>query len=244
MASSGIVMVEVLVASLGLAAAAWRTWAAVRAGRDARGRGWSRRASVGWGLTALAYPAWYWRQARLERMKPEEARAWLAVAAKTVRLTSVANVRCPLCDAEIEKALAVTAAGRLAIRPWANCPRCDFRLDACRHCQHFLPAQDGMGGQTDMTHGRCGVYRAAQPVEAAYPQMARRLMAMGYDTLNAPKPILDSYVPLDECRRFELRPERLRQNRVRGLDRERLALIRLWQRSAQEGGGPMGNRQP
>ncbi len=233
MASSGLV--EALVASLGLAAVAWRVMAAVRAGRDARKRGWSRSASVGWGISALVYPAGYWRQARLERMMPEEAKLWLESAAKIHRLTSVANVRCPLCGAEIDRALTVTGAGRLASRPRANCPRCDFRLDACRHCQHFLPAQEGIGGQPDMTHGRCGVYRAAQPVEAAYPQMARRLIAMGYDTLNTPKPILDSYVPLDECTRFELASERLRQNQVSWLSRERIALIRLWQRKAGEG---------
>ena len=231
MANGGIVIVEVVIGSLGLAAVAWRVAAAARAGRDARGRGWSRMASVGWGIMAMAYPAGYWRQARLERMRPDEAKDWLEAAANERRLASVANIRCPLCDAEIDGALTVTAAGHLGGRPQTNCPRCDFRLDACRHCQHFLPAQDGISGQTDITHGRCEAYRAAQPVEEAYPQMARRLMAMGYDTLNAPKPIVDSYVPLDECNRFEMAPERLRQNRVSGLGRERVALIRLWERT-------------
>ncbi len=39
----------------------------------------------------------------------------------------------------------------------------------------------------------------------AYPLQARQLEAMGYDTLPAPKPIADSYIPLEECTAFALK---------------------------------------
>jgi hypothetical protein len=195
---------ELLFLGLGLALVVWRIAAAMRVDRDARRRGWSRLAGLGWAMTALVYPAWYWWQARLERLSASEANHLLQSAAQAHRLTSVVNVRCPLCDAEIVNALAVTGSGALAIRPLAKCSRCDFRLDACRYCQHFTPAEDGISGQKDFTYGRCKQYRASQPVREAYPNIAKRLEAMGYDTMNAPKRIVDSYVPLEECTSFAL----------------------------------------
>ncbi len=48
---------------------------------------------------------------------------------------------------------------------------------------------------------------------------------MGYDTLPAPKPILDSYIPLEECTAFELKMDRLRASHVAWLTRQRIALI-------------------
>ncbi len=227
MAGTGSFTLELLFLGLGLALAGWRLTAAMRAGRDARQRGFSRRASLAWALCALVYPAGYWWQARLERLNSDEANHLLQSAAHARRLTSVVNVRCPLCDAEIVNALAVTASGALAIRPLAQCPRCDFRLDACRHCQHFLPAEDGLGGQKDFTYGRCEQYRAAQPVREAYPHIADRLEAMGYDTLSAPKRIVDSYMPLEECTSFALDRARLGRSRIPWLTRQRAALIRL-----------------
>jgi hypothetical protein len=218
---------ELLFLGLGLALVVWRIEAAIRVERDARLRGWSRLAGLGWAVTALAYPAGYWWQARLERLSASEADHLLQSAAQAHRLASVANVRCPLCDAEIVNALAVTASGALAIRPLAHCPRCDFRLDACRHCQHFIPAEDGIGGQKDITYGRCRLYRASQPVREAFPNVAKRLEAMGYDTMNAPKRIVDSYVPLDECTGFALDEARIKVSRIRWLNRQRAALIRL-----------------
>jgi len=199
----------------------------MRVDRDARQRGFSRLAGLGWAMTALVYPAWYWWQARLERLSASEANHLLQSAAQVHRLASVVNVRCPLCDAEIVNVLAVTASGALAIRPLAHCPRCDFRLDACRHCQHFIPAEDGISGQKDFTYGRCKLYRASQPVREAFPNVAARLEAMGYETMNAPKRIVDSYVPLDECTGFALDGARLKVSRIPWLNRQRVALIRL-----------------
>lgn len=230
MGSTAILAVEVVAGGLGLALAAWRLAGARRVWDDARGRGLSRLASFGWAVSALVYSGWYWWQGRLEHMGPEEAGRVLRNAAAAHRLLRVTNIRCPLCDAEIANALTATSRGELAIRARASCPRCDFRLDACRHCEHFQLAQDGIGGQGDVTHGRCDAYRATQPVEQAYPQMAKQLMAMGYDTLNAPKRIMDSYIPLEECTRFDLNQKRLRRSKLPWLGQERTALIRLGQR--------------
>ena len=220
-----------------LALLAWRVWAAMRTGRDARVHGWAGLASLGWAASAAIYPGWYWQRARLQRLRPDEAHEILQSAARAHRLASVANLRCPLCDAEMVNVLSVAAGGRLAVASQSRCPRCDFRLDACRHCQHFLPARDAIGGQIDMTHGRCQAYRAPQPVAEAFPDMAQRLTALGYDTLNAPKPIVDSFVPLDECRSFALDDKRLRLSTAKWLGRERLALLQLRQRTKQRDGG-------
>ncbi len=95
---------------------------------------------------------------------------------------------------------------------------------------HFLPAQEGFSlveGHGDLSHGRCAQYRALQPVREAYPRQARQLEAMGYDTLPAPKPIVDSYIPLEECTAFALKKDRLRDNHVAWLNRQRIALIQL-----------------
>ncbi len=182
---------------------------------------------------ALVYAPRYWWEARLAKLAPPEAVLILESAARAHRLASVANVRCPLCDTEIVNALTIKDAGRLELRIGAICERCDFRLDACRHCQHFLPAEDGIGGQKDFTYGRCARYRASQPVREAYPHIAARLESQGYDTLNAPKRIADSFVPLDECQSFALAPERLQISRIAWLTRQRLTLIALDQKRAR-----------
>ena len=154
----------------------------------------------------------------------------LAAQAQVHRLAAVVNVRCPLCDTELANVLTVAASGALAIQAKTKCPNCDFRLDACRHCRHFLPAEDGWGGQKDFTTGRCGLYRGPQPVREAYPRLAGRLEAMGYETLSAPEVILDSYVPLNQCTGFEPDGQRLKLNQISWIGRQRVALIRLHQK--------------
>ncbi len=221
---------DVFVLGLGLCLLVWRSAVAVRVGYDARRHGLSLQKTTGWTVLALVAADRWWWGARLRVLSEAEARTLLQSAAQAHRLTSVVNVRCPLCDAEIVDVLAVTDEGRLAIRPNAHCSRCDFRLDACRHCVHFLPAQEGFSltkGEGDVSHGRCGQYRALQPVREAYPLQARQLEAMGYDTLPAPKPILDSYIPLEECTAFELKMDRLLASHVAWLTRQRTALIQL-----------------
>lgn len=225
-------MVEWIVLGLLIGLLVWRGMAALRTEADARRRGLPLAARLRWALLALVDSSRYWWAARLDLQKTDEADALLASMARAYGLAHITNVRCPLCESEIEDALSVTADGMLAVRSGATCPRCDFRLDACRHCAHFLPAKDPyatFNRQGDVTHGRCNRYRALQPVREAYPHLADRLEALGYEALPAPKPIQDSYFPLPECTGFTLQLERLRGSKIPWLTRQRLALIRLHQ---------------
>jgi hypothetical protein len=213
---------------------AWRGIVAAQAARDARRRGF-RPIEIGrWALIAVLDADRYWWGARLDRLALPEARELLVEAARVHNLLNVANVRCPLCDAEIKNALAAADDGELYVRRQAACSRCDFRVDACRHCAHFIPSAAAatvlLDWRGDVSHGRCAQYRALEPVRTAYPQHARRLEAMGYDVLPTPKPIADSLIPLAECTAFSLKPELLRQSKVPWIDRQRLALIRLQQK--------------
>lgn len=229
-----------LLLALGLGLLAWRAAAAVRVALDARQHGCPRAQAARWALLSLILPERYWWGFRLEILAADEARRLLDEAAQVLGLRNVANVRCPLCGAELAQALSLTPAGGLAVQPGARCPRCDFRLDACRHCQHFLPEQDPTGlslRDKDFTLGRCDRYHARQPVREAHPHLAERLERLGYDFVSAPKRIQDSYVPLDECTSFSVHLERLRANKVSGLTRQRLALLWLRQRLITRAGG-------
>jgi hypothetical protein len=211
----------------------WRGVITARVAQDARRRGFASREVIRWALIAVFAEDRYWWGARLDRLAGPEARELLIDLTRTHNLLSITNVRCPLCDTEIKNALAVTDGGELYVRRNAACPHCDFRVDACRHCAHFQPATDGFtmfDRRGDFSHGRCDFYRAVESVRTAYPQHARRMEALGYDMLPIGKPIADSYLPLAECTAFALKPEHLRQNGVRWIDRQRIALIRLHQR--------------
>jgi hypothetical protein len=159
-----------LVLVLLLCCVAWRVAMAIRAGRDARQRGLTIQASLGWTLVALADARRYWWGARLDLLTDDEAQAVLRRVPRKYGLACVTHVRCPLCGSEIAAALTVTDSGSLAVRPKATCDRCDFRLDACRHCRHFVPASSSLavgtlsyGQGSDFTHGRCARYREWQP---------------------------------------------------------------------------------
>lgn len=227
---------DLILISIGLGALAWRSIVAIRVGCDARRHGLSISKSMGWAFVAVVNDQLYWWGTRLNLLSAEEAQDLLRATAQAHRLKSVVNIRCPLCDAEIENALAVSTDGLLFIRRQATCPQCDFRVDACRHCLHFRPAAEGAAWfdrHGDFGHGRCGYYRAAESVRTAYPQHARRMEALGYDMLPTPKPIVDSYIPLEECTAFTLAQERLRANGVPWINHQRVALIRLHQRSVR-----------
>jgi hypothetical protein len=211
----------------------WRGVLALQVALDARRRSFTPFEIGRWALIAVVAADRYWWGARLDRLAVPEARELLIDLARTYGLLHVTNVRCPLCETEIKNALAVTDSGELYIRRNAACSHCDFRVDACRHCAHFLPAAGGytmFERRGDFSHGRCGFYRAPEPVRTAYPQHARRMEALGYDMLPTPKRIADSYIPLAECTAFSLRPELLRNSRVPWIDRQRVNLIRLHQR--------------
>ncbi len=226
-----IVLSTILVV-VGICLLTWRAVSAVQVGRDARQRGFEPIAIVHWALLAVVDADRYWWGARLDRLSVPQARALLADSAREHDLLNVTDMRCPLCEYEIKQALSVVD-DDLVVRRQAVCAHCDFRVDACRHCAHFIPAADGLTlfeRHGDFSHGRCGFYRAPESVRTAYPQHARRMEALGYDTLPTPRAIVDSFVPLPECTAFSLKPDLLQQSKVPWLDRQRVALIRLQQR--------------
>ncbi len=155
-------MVDTFLIALGICLLIWRTTAVARVALDARRRGFESIEVGRWMLVAVVAADRYWWGARLERLTLPEARELLAETARAHGLSDVSNVRCPLCDAEIERVFAVTADGELYIRRQAKCTQCDYRADACRHCAHFLPATGGLLFERngDFSHGRCGFYRA------------------------------------------------------------------------------------
>lgn len=211
----------------------WRGIIAARVGLDARRRGFPPRDVIRWALIAVVGEDRYWWGARLDRLPVLEARELLIDLARAHNLLSVVNVRCPLCSTEIKHALAAADTGDLYVHRHAACSHCDFRVDACRHCAHFLPASaspTAFEQRGDFSHGRCGVYRAVEPVRTAYPQQASRMEALGYDRLPTPKSIADSFIPLPECTAFALNLQLLQQSNVLWLNRQRVALIRLHQR--------------
>ena len=212
---------------------AWRGIVAAQVAWDAQRRGF-RPIEIGrWALVAVIDADRYWWDARLNRMAVPEARELLIAAAQAHHLLSVINLHCPLCDTEIKNVFAVADNGELYNRRRAACTHCDFRVDACRHCAHFLPAAGGatvFDQRGDVSHGRCGFYRAPEAVRTAYPQHASRLEAMGYDMLPTAKLIADSYIPLAECTAFSLKQDHLRQSNIPWVNRQRVALIRLHQR--------------
>ena len=142
-------------------------------------------------------------------------------------------LQCPLCGAPVPHAWTLDEKGRPTVaRGPIRCPACDFRLDACRHCAHFLPGsargwvQPGFGSD-DMTFGRCGFYQSVQPVEqAADPDMARRLRERGYDAIRAPLPIQDSFLPPDRCQAYKPDRRRLKMGGVRWPDARQAALMK------------------
>jgi hypothetical protein len=85
-----------------------------------------------------------------------------------------------------------------------------------------------MRWETDYTQGGCQLYKEPRRVvEVCPPPMAERLLEMGLESVQAPKVIQDSFVPLEECRAFTLDEEGLRRSGIRGLDRRRARLLHL-----------------
>ncbi len=201
---------------------------------DARRRGSGTTQAVGWALMGAVAPARYWWDARITALPTAEREDLLARGTRALGLSRADSLPCPLCGTEIPSAWTVTRDGRPAVAPGPiECPICDFRLDTCRHCSHFLPGsaqtwQQSSWSGMDPTSGRCSRYKASQPVEqTCAPDMARQLRARGYDQIRAPLQIVDSFVPPDFCRAFAPEQKRLKQSGVRWPDAQRAALLRL-----------------
>jgi hypothetical protein len=179
-------------------------------------------------------PSSYWWGARIEAMSPEEQASLLARETSVLGLDRADSERCPLCRAEVPLVWTLIDDGKADLTDGPiECPRCDFRLDACRHCAHFLPGapqgwlQPGLG-DADMTSGRCDIYKASQPVEdVCGPELAGRLRTQGYDQIRGPRRVADSFFPPDFCTAFELERKRLHQGGIRWPDARRVALLRL-----------------
>jgi hypothetical protein len=221
-----------------------RTWL------DTRRFDWPAARRLRWSIVGAVAPTRYWWGARIDALPPEEKVALLASETRALGLERADSLRCPLCGAEIPGAW--TIAGAEGAKGWdagsrvtvpsgaVQCPRCDFRLDACRHCVHFLPGapqswHSAAWNQPDGTWGRCSYYRRSQPVEEAVdPDMARTLKRQGYEQIRGPVRIADSMLRPDFCRAFALQPKRLRASGVRYPGRKRAALLRILGDEAQE----------
>lgn len=223
------------IASAGtLAILSYLVFRGVRIWRDAGSRGLSARQKIGWAMIGALLPGRYWWEARIAAMSPEEQRDLLAQETAKLGLSRAGGQVCPLCGAEIARAWALTAAGEPGIAPGpVECPSCDFRLDACRHCARFLPGSPrGWTGfsfsENDTTYGRCSFYKKVQPVEqAAAPDVARLLKSRGYDRISAPMPIQDSMMRPDSCRAFTPDRKRIEASGLRWPEARRVALLRL-----------------
>jgi hypothetical protein len=211
-----------------------------------------------WTLQGMLFPERYWWGVRLEAMSSRQRAELLAAETAALNLSQADAARCPLCQAEIPRAWTVTTttkakgslpSARITPGP-VQCPSCDFRLDACRHCARFSPGAPQEWNRWnwdagDPTSGRCNHYRSVQAVETACaPDMARRLKQRGYDQIRAPLPIVDSYLPPDHCRAFQADQKRLRASGIRWPGARRVALLRLlsWP-SNREAGSPAGSQR-
>lgn len=220
---------------------------------DASRRGFGLQRQIGWALLGAIAPSRYWWGVRIETLSPQERVELLAHETAACGLNRADSLRCPLCAAEIPRAWALTSDGSptVAAGP-VECPHCDFRLDSCRHCEHFLPGDPQGGvltgcGGADVTSGRCRRHKVSQPVEeACRPDVAYQLKARGYEYIRAPKPIVDSFFPPDFCTAFRPDRKRLRASEVRWPDARREALLRLLAPSSemeQAEGLPGGEEQ-
>lgn len=189
---------------------------------------------VGWAIGGALLPSRYWWGARIAAMSPDEQQQLLARETAGLGLSQADAEHCPLCRAEIPHAWSLDQEGQVTVAAGpAGCPACDFRLDACRHCQHFLPGPPRSSfrlgpSEADITFGRCGIYKRAQPVaEAAAPDMARSLKQRGYERIRAPMRITDSMLRPDSCRAFEPHRQRIAASDVAWPGPRRAALLRL-----------------
>jgi hypothetical protein len=220
--------------AVGLAALGFLAYRARRIWMDADQRGFGLARQLGWALLGAITPSRYWWGAWMESLSPREEADLLGHETAALGLSRADSLRCPFCGAEVPHAWALTSDGRPTVAPGPiGCPHCDFRLDSCRHCVHFLPGLPQAWGNpswrsNDWTFGRCNQYKVSQPVEqACSPEMARQLKARGYEHLRAPRPVTDSFLPPEFCTAFKPHRKRLRAGSIRWPDARRAALLRL-----------------
>jgi hypothetical protein len=202
-----------------------------------------------WGLVGGIIPSLYWWKYRISALTPEQRDSILRKETTTLNLRSPDNLICSLCGSEIEGAWTVTENGSITVSKGpVNCPRCDFRLDSCRFCQHFLPGKPGAWGQvemgeSDITHGRCSIYKKERPVEeTCSPSVSKKLKALGFSYVRDNLPIIDSYFPPDFCSAYNPDKKRIKSGDVSWPNRKVTALIRLL--NEKHGGRPKPAKAP
>lgn len=210
---------------------------AFRAGRvwlDAGKRGFEPVRRFGWSLFGGIASTRYWWGARIEALSAQERNALLVSETETLGLSRADSVRCPLCTAEVPRAWTLTSAGHPTVASGpVKCPDCDFRLDACRHCTHFLPGLTRGAGAApwlagDVTSGRCDRYKGPLPVDqVCAPDLARQLKNRGYEQIRAPLQIPDSYLPPEHCTAYAPDRKKLGESGIHWPDNRRTALLRL-----------------
>jgi hypothetical protein len=242
-------MIGYLVLIVGLAALAFLAWRAERIWQDAGRRDFDPRQRIGWTIKGAIVPALYWWAARIEALSPQEQEWLLARETEALGVSCADSLRCPLCGAEIPGAWTLTGSGQPTVAAGlVHCPACDFRLDACRHCRHFLPGspagwEQPVWGQGDITFGRCDFYKQLQPVEqTAAPDIARRLRSRGYEQIQAPLLIQDSMLRPDFCRAFAPDRKRIEASAACWPAARRTALLRLLGRTATAEGSPIAGQ--
>ncbi|HSJ95731.1 MAG TPA: hypothetical protein VLC53_01580 [Myxococcota bacterium] len=227
-------MFDYMLIVIGLAVVALLVARGARIWIDSRALGWHPARRLGWALLGAVVPSSYWWDARVGALEGEAQETLLRDEMAALDVEQPDALTCPLCGAQVPRAWALDADGRVTVAPGpVECPECDFRLDACRHCAHFLPGPPRGWAESaftadDMTYGRCGFYKSVQPVEqAADPDMARKLKERGYDQIRAPRPIADSFVPPASCRAFKSDRGRLKMGGVGWPDARRAALMKV-----------------
>jgi hypothetical protein len=226
---------DMLWIALGLAALSFLIYRGGRVWMDAGRCGFDLAHRCGWALLGAVIPSRYWWGPRIGMLSFQAQADLLTSQTNALGLSRADSLTCPLCGAEVLRAWTLTSDGDPTVAPGpVECSSCDFRLDACRHCAHFLPGAPQAGGQfgyygaVDMTFGRCARYKMSQPIEKTCPaEVARRLRAQGWVQVRAPIPIVDSFVPPDFCTAFAPNRKRLRAGAVRWPDVRRTALLRL-----------------
>jgi len=100
-----------------------------------------------WSLAGGIIPSLYWWKYRISVLTSEQRESLLRKETAALNLRSPDSMICPLCGSEIVGAWTVTENGGVTVSKGPiSCPRCDFRLDSCRFCQHFLSGKPGRLG--------------------------------------------------------------------------------------------------
>ena len=195
-----------------------------------------------WSLAGGIIPSLYWWKYRISAQTSVQRDNLLRKETATLNLKSPDNLICPLCGSEIERAWTVTENGSATVSKGPiSCPRCDFRLDSCRFCQHFLAGKPGAWGQvgmgeSDITCGRCSIYKEERPVDKTYsPSVAKKLKAYGVSSVRDSISIVDSYFPPDFCRAFTPDKKRIKAGDISWPNRKITALIKILNHTQREG---------